>query len=615
MQNETKNIRKAITAILFAVMMVSVLAVIPPAAAAPDDYFIYGNTTVSGYAVDGYKLNDTAGLLYVDYGGTCSIYQVSIPAGADPNMHRDNPNATGDMAPRTFTLVGSHNFRADCGWSAGHQSEFYVDENENYIYYGARYAIEKWNRNANGTFGAYLGRVQGGGGTPIPGTQDNLTGYTGTQEWGETLAYDHSTNTWYVCTRDRWVYSFNASVDTAWQFEFTYPTYHGSHHDGMEFVNDYLWISDMTSDKIGQWEKQPAGSWIEVNNFTYSFTEYVEGMGFEPLGHFWVTSGSKLYELGGGELQKWLENIPDQCIFAGESFEIFDLDDYMVGGVDHYGYSGNVSLAVSIDGGNNVTITYDGWTGNETITFTAYNITGGEIDSDDAKFTVCPVPLVDDIQNRTTPFETFDLDTYLFPESASPVNWSASDPCDGWTVEIDADNVVNVTAPDGATEPCTITFTATTYCCGREASDSDDATFIPNQPPNVSTAYPSIYCLWPPNHKFVDITIEGVTDPDNDTVTINITGITSDEPTASIKGAGGAAHAPDASGVGTDTASLRAERSGKGNGRVYEITFVASDGKGGETEGSVTVCVPHDQKIKPCVCIDDGQNYDATAIN
>ena len=138
-----------------------------------------------------------------------------------------------------------------------------------------------------------------------------------------------------------------------------------------------------------------------------------------------------------------------------------------------------------------------------------------------------------------------------------------------------------------------------------------------NQPPDVSDAHPSIDCLWPPNHKFVDITIEGVTDPDNDTVTITITDITSDEPTASIEGAGGAKHAPDASGVGTATASLRAERSGDGNGRVYEITFVASDGKGGETEGSVTVCVPHDYRGK-CDCtlvIDDGQNNDATAIN
>lgn len=145
---------------------------------------------------------------------------------------------------------------------------------------------------------------------------------------------------------------------------------------------------------------------------------------------------------------------------------------------------------------------------------------------------------------------------------------------------------------------------------------------IPNRPPDVSEANPSIDCLWPPNHKFVDIAIEGVTDPDGDEVTITITGITSDEPTDSIDGAGD--DAPDASGVGTDTASLRAERSGTGetgkgnmefgNGRVYEITFVASDGQGGETTGSVFVKVPHDQK-GDCLSIDDGQDYDATLIN
>jgi hypothetical protein len=47
---------------------------------------------------------------------------------------------------------------------------------------------------------------------------------------------------------------------------------------------------------------------------------------------------------------------------------------------------------------------------------------------------------------------------------------------------------------------------------------------------------------------------------------------------------------------------------------VYEITFVASDGKGGETEGSVFIKVPHDQS-GDCESIDDGQNYDATEIN
>jgi hypothetical protein len=118
----------------------------------------------------------------------------------------------------------------------------------------------------------------------------------------------------------------------------------------------------------------------------------------------------------------------------------------------------------------------------------------------------------------------------------------------------------------------------------------------------------------------VSVSILGVTDPDGDPVSIIITGITSDEATATDKGAGGAVHAPDANGVGTYMAQLRAECSGKGNGRVYVISFIATDGRGGECEGTVKVKVPHDQQPSrrspaPCEAVDDGQNYDATYIN
>ncbi|PVX26423.1 MAG: hypothetical protein CW691_01510 [Candidatus Bathyarchaeum sp.] len=111
-----------------------------------------------------------------------------------------------------------------------------------------------------------------------------------------------------------------------------------------------------------------------------------------------------------------------------------------------------------------------------------------------------------------------------------------------------------------------------------------------NNPPDVSNAYPSIQYLWPPNNKFIDVTIEGVSDPDNDTITITILTITSNESTNS--------HEPDSYGVGTSTASLRAERLGSGDGRVYKITFLASDGNGGETTGTVNVYVQHNNSEK-----------------
>lgn len=108
-----------------------------------------------------------------------------------------------------------------------------------------------------------------------------------------------------------------------------------------------------------------------------------------------------------------------------------------------------------------------------------------------------------------------------------------------------------------------------------------------NRPPDVSNAYPSTEYLWPPNHMFVDVTIEGVSDPDGDNISITILNITHNEPANS--------HEPDYYGIGTDTALLRSERSGCSDGRVYTITFLASDGKGGETVGTVNVYVDHDQ--------------------
>ena len=94
-------------------------------------------------------------------------------------------------------------------------------------------------------------------------------------------------------------------------------------------------------------------------------------------------------------------------------------------------------------------------------------------------------PVIEDIPDQTAPFTPFDLDDYLIiPDSffeVYAVGWTASDPGDGWTVGIDLDNVVTVTAPVGASDSKTITFTATTtVTCGKGTSivrNSDDATF------------------------------------------------------------------------------------------------------------------------------------------
>jgi hypothetical protein len=136
----------------------------------------------------------------------------------------------------------------------------------------------------------------------------------------------------------------------------------------------------------------------------------------------------------------------------------------------------------------------------------------------------------------------------------------------------------------------------------------DNFEMVINEPPDCSLATPSIDTLWPPNHKLHDITVLGVTDPDGDPITLTIDSIFQDELTDE-PGSGNTA--PDGFGVGTDTASLRAERSGKLNGRVYHIGFIALDGQGASCSGSVAVSVPHD-KGKKGAAVDEGALVDST---
>ena len=130
-----------------------------------------------------------------------------------------------------------------------------------------------------------------------------------------------------------------------------------------------------------------------------------------------------------------------------------------------------------------------------------------------------------------------------------------------------------------------------------------------NQPPVCGTAQANPAVLWAPNHQLVPIAIIGVTDPEGKSVTITVTGVTQDEP-VNAKGDGDTS--PDAV-IQAGAASVRAERAGNGNGRVYHIAFTADDGQGNSCSGAVTVGVPHSLH-KGTTAIDDGQLYDSTIV-
>lgn len=124
-----------------------------------------------------------------------------------------------------------------------------------------------------------------------------------------------------------------------------------------------------------------------------------------------------------------------------------------------------------------------------------------------------------------------------------------------------------------------------------------------NVAPDCAAAFASPATLWPANGRLVPITISGVTDPDGDPLTLAVTGVRQDE-------ALGRAGTPDAVGIGTATAQIRSDRNGKGDGRVYHLTFTASDGQGGTCTGTVRVCVPHDQG-RGRTCVDGGPLFNS----
>ena len=298
--------KKSSIIVVTVLAIMSVLAIVPIARANGTDYFVYSHldTGVMGsYGVDGYVGADGIHRIIFYSGSTAYIYTVTIPDGADPNMHPDNPEAPGPVAPRTFTLERTF----DLGVSPGHEAEFYVDAKNNVIYLGASVGIRKYVWDD--TVGNYV--YDSTVAPPSPMEEGYST---------QSLAYDPANDTWYagsiawnanpgVTLRDMWKYT------GTWELAFQYTTPEGTdpmtHHDGLEFINGYLFLADYVGDYI----KQYTTDGTLVNVFWHQpLGHELEGMGFGALGHFWCGShGSTITEFGGGRLQEVVvELCPDE---------------------------------------------------------------------------------------------------------------------------------------------------------------------------------------------------------------------------------------------------------------------------------------------------------------
>jgi len=252
-----------------------------------DQYYKYGEWSPDGHGVsDVGGFIDNKGLLsdkkskgdeYIFFreGDIGYIYKVNV--NGDPNAHPDLNGQS--IAPRTFTYINQ--FPVTHSYATG--GEFYIDDTG--IYYGSGRGIKKWDFNLT--------------------SQPDVAVY-GIES--DTLARNTTTGEWWTATWDRKVYKYNDTNKT-WEYQFTYPNLAGWHHDGMEIVNNQLFMSDMTSDKIIVYDINHTTGVVDdptsYKEYSYTAAPDVEGMGFGPNQHFWIASGwgGTVYEIGNGDLK------------------------------------------------------------------------------------------------------------------------------------------------------------------------------------------------------------------------------------------------------------------------------------------------------------------------
>jgi uncharacterized delta-60 repeat protein len=107
--------------------------------------------------------------------------------------------------------------------------------------------------------------------------------------------------------------------------------------------------------------------------------------------------------------------------------------------------------------------------------------------------------------------------------------------------------------------------------------------------PVITGAAASPATLWPPNHKLVDVTVGYSVKDDCDPAPVCTLSVTSNEP---VQGTGDGDTGPDWEIVDAHHVRLRAERSGRGTGRVYTITLTCRNTEGASALKRLLVKVP-----------------------
>lgn len=135
-----------------------------------------------------------------------------------------------------------------------------------------------------------------------------------------------------------------------------------------------------------------------------------------------------------------------------------------------------------------------------------------------------------------------------------------------------------------------ITLTSTMGTAARQTTQSW-VTVQDTTGPSVAAASASPSVLNSVNHVMQPVTVSvSASDLCSGVATCQIHSVSCNEP---VNGLGDGDTAPDWAITGPLTLNLRAERAGRGSGRVYSIVIRCTDGSDNTSSRTVTVSVPH----------------------
>jgi hypothetical protein len=216
----------------------------------------------------------------------------------EPNQHPDYPEQAGPIEERVFTFVQS--FPISNPGAGPHTMELHATATT--LSFAGPQQVSAYDI-ATGVISTAAPAPPWLAGQPYP--------------YLAFLGYDDLNGIWYSGNESaRRVFQYDPETMT-WGYAFEYPVLAGDHMDGMEVVTDestgtpYVYVSDMTSNFIGQYRHDSEAGWVQENLFTYAEAngEVVEGFGYGALNHFWVGSWTQnsFYEIGGGALTEYLD--------------------------------------------------------------------------------------------------------------------------------------------------------------------------------------------------------------------------------------------------------------------------------------------------------------------